>query len=264
MLAIGFFTGIFFAAWRAKKDGENPDHIYNLSIWVVISSLIGARLYYVLIHFNEFETDENLSFMYRIFIMLKNIFWPVGSEGQIGISGLVLYGGLILATISAVIYLYIHKLNVPRFIDYIAPSLGLGEFFTRIGCFLNGCCFGKPTDSMFGLVFPGHSAAGMYYPGMHIHPAQLYNAFAGLFIFIALIYLERYKKFYGFTSLLYFIFYSMGRFIIDYSRYYESHITFFRLSHNQIVSLFIIVISTSLLIYFMTKTSLNNKNSIQE
>ena len=264
MLAIGFFTGIMFAAWRAKRDGENPDHVYNLSVWLVISSLVGARLYYVITHFSEFRADENFPFLYRFFILLKNIFWPVGSDGQIGISGLVLYGGLILATLTAALYLYIHKLNAPKFMDYLAPSLGLGEFFTRVGCFLNGCCFGKPTESIFGMIFPENSAAGMYYPGMHIHPSQLYSSLAGLIIFFALIALERHKKFHGFTSLLYFIFYALGRFIIDYSRYYESNLSFFRLSHNQIVSLVIFVTATSLFIFCMRKASLHDTSSIKE
>ncbi len=263
MLAIGFFAGIMLAAWRVKRDGENPDHVYNISIWLVISSLVGARLYYVISHFSEFRADENLHFLYRFFILLKNVFWPVGYDGQIGISGLVLYGGLILATLAAALYLYIHKLNVFKFMDYFAPSLGLGEFFTRIGCFLNGCCFGKPTESIFGMIFPENSAAGMFYPGIHIHSSQLYNSLAGLIIFIALITLERYKKFNGFTSLLYFNFYSLGRFIIDYSRYYESNLTVFHLSHNQIVSLFIFVTTTSLFIYFMKKASGKTKNTVK-
>ena len=264
MLAIGFFAGIMFAAWRAKRDGENPDHVYNLSVWLVISSLVGSRLYYVITHFSEFRADENLPFLYRFFIILKNVFWPVGYDGQIGISGLVLYGGLILATFTAALYLYIHKLNVFKFMDYLAPSLGLGEFFTRIGCFLNGCCFGKPSESIFGMIFPENSAAGMFYPGMHIHPSQLYNSLAGLIIFFALITLERYKKFNGFTSLLYFIFYSLGRFIIDYSRYYEGNLTFFSLGHNQIVSLFVFVTATILFIYFTKKASGKTINPVKE
>ena len=79
MLAIGFLTGIMIAAKRAQKAGENPEHIYNLSVWVVISSLLGARLYYVVTHYHEFRADHARSFVLRIFIELKNIFWPVGS-----------------------------------------------------------------------------------------------------------------------------------------------------------------------------------------
>ncbi len=259
MLAIGFITGIMFAAYRAKRAGDNPDHVYNLSVWLVISSLLGARLYYVFTHYHEFRVDKNIPFVNRLLMELKNMFWPVGVDGQVGISGLVLYGGLIAATLTAAIYLYMYKLNAKRYLDFLAPSLGLGEFFTRIGCFLNGCCFGKPTESALGMLFPQDSAAGMFFPGLHVHPSQLYNSFAGLAIFFALIKLERYKRFDGFTALLYFMLYSIGRFSIDYSRYYESELIYYGLSHNQILSIVIFVIAASLLIYF-SKTASSKKN----
>ncbi len=248
MLSIGFLFGITFAAYRAKKMGEDPDHVYNLSIWIVLSSLFGARFYYVVTHYSEFRADESLSFLSRVFVEFKNMFWPVGQDGQVGINGLVLYGGLIAATAATIIYLRRHKLKVLKFMDILGPSLGLGEFFTRIGCFLNGCCYGKPTEAWCGVIFPDNSAAGFYYPGVHIHPSQIYNSFAGLVIFISLIILERWKKFDGFTALMYFALYSIGRFSIDYTRYYESRLTFWGLSHNQVLSLIVFTVSLTLIV----------------
>jgi len=262
MLAIGFLSGIMFAAWRARKAGENPDHIYNISVWIVISSLLGARLYYIITHYSEFRVDDTGSVLVRIFLELKNMFWPIGSDGQIGISGLVLYGGLILATAASAYYLKKHRLSVLLYMDILAPSIGLGEFFTRIGCFLNGCCFGYPTDSVCGVVFPEDSAAGFYYPNTPIHPAQLYNSFAGLLIFGLLVYLERYKKFNGFTALLFFILYSVGRFTIDFFRYYEKSMTFHGLSHNQILSLIVFIIAGSLLVYCSVRAGKNTGGRI--
>lgn len=257
MLAIGFLAGIMFAAWRAKKAGENPDHVYNLSLWVVISSFTGARLYYVVTHYDEFRAEKGLSLPVRIYTELKNMFWPVGGDGQIGISGLILYGGLILATIAAAVYLKKHKLSIPKYMDLLGPSIGLGEFFTRIGCFLNGCCFGKPTDSFSGVVFPETSSAGYYYPDMHIHPSQLYNSFAGLAIFVLLLYLERYRRFDGFTALLFFLLYSLGRFTIDFTRYYETDMKVWGLSQNQLLSLGVFMVSGSLLLYFSKRAEKN-------
>ena len=253
MLAIGFLTGIMFAARRAKKAGENPEHVYNLSFWVVISSLVGARLYYVITHYSEFRADAGSSFPARFFIEAKNMFWPVGADGQVGISGLILYGGLILATISTAVYLIKHKLNIPKYMDILAPSIGLGEFFTRIGCFLNGCCFGKPTESCVGVVFPPDSAAGYFYPNTHIHPAQLYNSFAGLSIFLLLLFMERYKKFNGFTALLFFIFYAIARFSTDFFRHYETSMTIWGLSQNQILSIIVFIVAVSVMVYFLKK-----------
>lgn len=253
MLAIGFFTGILFAAWRAKKMGENPDHVFNLSVWLVISSLLGARIYYILTHFSEFRAGESYSLFERILIEFKRMFWPVGSDGQVGISGLIFLGGLILATITAVIYLRYYNLHLLKYLDILGPSIALGEFFTRIGCFLNGCCFGHPTHSLFGIIFPDTSAAGAYFPGVPIHPTQLYNSLAALIIFGLLLWLERFKKFNGFTALLYFMLYSAGRFTIDFFRYYEDTMLVYGLSQNQILSLIIFVVSTVFLVYFYRK-----------
>ena len=248
MLAIGFLSGIMIAAKRAQKAGENPDHIYNLSVWVVISSLLGARLYYIVTHYNEFRAEHAESFVSRFFIEMKNMFWPVGSDGQVGISGLILYGGLIFATITAIVYVKKHKLSIPLYLDIIAPSLGIGEFFTRIGCFLNGCCFGHPTDSFLGVVFPDNSAAGYFYSDTHIHPTQLYNSCAGLFIFAMLLFLERYKKFNGYTALCYFILYSIGRFSLDYFRYYGENLRFLGFTHNQLLSMAVFAAALTLMI----------------
>lgn len=246
MLAVGFLFGIVFAAWRARRMGENPDHIYNLSVWLVISSLFGARLYYIIPHYEEFRAEGDHSLIARIAIELRNMFWPVGSDGVVGISGLTLYGGVILATVVAGFYLARHRLSVPLYMDILAPSLGLGEFFTRIGCFLNGCCFGHPTDSWIGIVFSEESAAGFYYPDTPLHPAQLYNSFAGLFIFCALLLLERHKRFNGYTALLYFMLYAVGRFVIDFFRYYESEMLVGPFSQNQVISLVVFAIALSL------------------
>ena len=263
MLAAGFLTGITIAAWRAKRIGENPEHIYNLSVWMVVSSLLGARLYYVVTHYNEYRAGKGVPLIQRIFIEAKNMFWPVGSDGRVGIDGLVLYGGIILATIAAAVYLKRHKLGVSKYMDIMAPSLGIGEFFTRIGCFFNGCCFGHPTESWFGMVFPDSSTAGYYYPDMHIHPSQLYNSFAGLSILVLLLVLERFKKFDGFTALLYFVLYSAGRFVIDFTRHYEKRLTFYGLSHNQILSIFVFIIAAGLLIYFTYKSGRREAGAIQ-
>ncbi len=258
MLAVGFLAGILIAARRAEKSGEHPDHIYNLSIWIVASSLIGSRLYYVITHFDEFRADPGLPLLTRVFVEFKNMFWPVGADGQVGISGLILYGGLIAATAVSAVYLKRHRLNIPLYMDLLAPSLGIGEFFTRIGCFLNGCCFGRPTESFCGVVFPENSAAGFYYPHTHLHPSQLYNAFAGLAIFFILIWAERHKKFNGFTALLYFILYAVGRFFIDFTRHYEKSMKFLNLSQNQLLSLGIFVVCVVLLVYFTKRAASRN------
>ncbi|MBT4483214.1 MAG: prolipoprotein diacylglyceryl transferase [Candidatus Latescibacteria bacterium] len=260
MLAIGFLTGITLAARRAQKSGENPDHIYNLSIWAVISSLLGARVYYIITHYSEFRASKDTPILTRFFTELKSMFWPIGSDGQIGISGLMLYGGVICATIAVAIYLKKHKLNVLRYMDFIAPSLGLGEFFTRMGCFLNGCCFGKPTEATLGIVFPDSSVAGYYFSDVHIHPTQLYNSIFGLTICILILFLERYKRFDGFSALLFFMLYPLGRFFIDFFRHYESELMVGGMSQFQILSIIIFCGAVSAMV-FLWKTAGRRKEN---
>ena len=250
MLAVAFMAGIILAARRASKAGENPDHIYNMSVWLVLSALFGARLYYVVTHYSEFRARPEITGLTKVLMELRNMFWPVGVDGVVGINGLVLYGGFIGATLTAALYMYKYRLSIPIYMDLMAPSLGLGIFFTRIGCFLNGCCFGKPTKSVFGLIFPFDSAAGYHYHNIHIHPSQLYQSLMGLVIFGTLLYLERHKKFDGFLALLFFMFYAVARFIADFFRYYESHLTLSGLSHNQLLSIVIFIIAGGLLIFF--------------
>ncbi|MFC1490422.1 prolipoprotein diacylglyceryl transferase [Candidatus Latescibacterota bacterium] len=253
MLATGFLCGIMLAAWRAKKAGENVDHIYNISVWIVFASLIGARSYYILTNYSEFRVRGEMFFLKRFFLEFKNMFWPVQANGQIGISGLILYGGLIAATFVAIIYLRHYKLSVAKYLDILAPSFGIGEFFTRIGCFFNGCCFGKPTESSLGVVFPDNSVAGMYYPDIHIHPSQLYNSFAGLGIFLFLLYVERYKRFDGFLALVFFMMYGVIRFSTDFTRHYDSNLRFHSFTHNQVLGIIVFTIAASVMAYRLIK-----------
>ncbi len=247
MLAIGFLAGIMLAARRAERAGENPDHIYSISVWGVIWSLLGSRFFYVITHYHEFRAPEGVSAFVRVFMELRNMFWPVGADGQVGLQGLTYYGGLIAATIATVAYLYRHRLNLPRYLDILAPSIPLGEAFTRIGCFLNGCCFGHPTHSIFGVVFPESCAAGSYYPGVAIHPTQLYNSFAALVLLAFLLFLERYRKFEGFSAAMFFFLYSIVRFSTDFFRFYEEGTKVSGFSENQILSIVIFMVSGAVL-----------------
>jgi phosphatidylglycerol:prolipoprotein diacylglycerol transferase len=254
-LATGFLVSILFAAWRAKKAGLNPDYVYNLSFWIILSSLIGARLYYVVTHYDEFRAPSNLPFVSRLAHEFVNMFWPIGTNGQIGINGLVFYGGLIAATVATAVFLRVHRLSIPRFMDILAPSLGIGIFFTRIGCFFNGCCYGKPTDSFLGVCFPPESAAGYFYPGQALYPTQLFQSAWGLAIFLALLLVDRYKRFDGLTALAFFLMYAVARFTVDFYRAYEPNLYFLGLSHNQWVSIVTFTVSGGLMLFFSLRTN---------
>jgi phosphatidylglycerol:prolipoprotein diacylglycerol transferase len=131
--------------------------------------------------------------------------------------------------------------------DVMAPSLGLGLMITRIGCFLNGCCFGLPTDGPLGICFPAGSEAARtalslvaghaHGDCVPIHPAQLYSSFAGLLILASLLLFDRRRHFEGAVFALFLLLYGLKRFTVDLFRYYEDAMTVAGLSVNQWLSI---------------------------
>jgi phosphatidylglycerol:prolipoprotein diacylglycerol transferase len=238
MLAISFIVGIYVAVKKAEKRGIKGEEIVNLGFIIILASIVGARLFYVLFHLNEFRGR----WIYA--------FWPVQEDGTIGLGGLILLGGFIFAFLSAVVYLWYKKLNFWKIADSIAPAIALGVFFTRIGCFLNGCCFGTACSEPWSVVFPSNSPAGSIMGNIHIHPTQLYSSFYGLVIFGILMWMDNRRKFDGEIIALFLIFYGLSRFIVDFYRYYESQMFLVDgLQFNQIVSLILIFIGIGMLIY---------------
>ena len=135
--------------------------------------------------------------------------------------------------------------------------LGLG--IARIGCFLNGCCFGQPSHSCLAVVFPYNSPAGYTYPDTPLFPIQLAASLAGFGIFALLLLLERYKSFDGFTFWLMLILYSAARFTIDFFRYYEENAVFATvggvgLTINQGLNILIFVLSLFAWSYLRNKS----------
>jgi len=132
-------------------------------------------------------------------------------------------GGVILALLSTFIYAIVKKINFLKIGDVLAPSFLLGAGFQRIGgCFLNGCCYGKPTDTPFGIIFPSNSVAGYHFHDVPIFPAQLFSAvlcFAGFFL---VLWLDKRHSFSSYTLWITMTVYIICRFIADQFRYYES------------------------------------------
>lgn len=246
MLALSFMLGIYWAMRRAKKEGVDPNNIMDLSIWIVVSAIIGSRFLYVIYHLEEFRGH---------WLDTVN---PFQSSGQIGIAGLTMLGGVVLAIVVSLIYLRIKKLPVLKVTDIMIPSFGLGIFLTRIGCFLNGCCHGVPTDLPWGVTFTNpYSACAPDLLNQAIHPTQIYSSLYGLLILVVLLVAERYKKYDGFLFYLFFILYGVSRFLVDMVRYYEESaiVSGLGITINQTISLMMILTGILLLVnnYFKTK-----------
>jgi phosphatidylglycerol---prolipoprotein diacylglyceryl transferase len=202
-LALSFGLGIWLAGRRAEKRGIPAERITDVSLVIVLATVIGARALYVAAHWDTFAT--------RIGDIFRT--W----EG-----GLTMYGGAIPATILGMWYLRRAGVDMWKAADAIAPSMAIGLGFTRIGCFLSGCCFGTPTDLPWGCVFPAGSHAASVFPGVAIHPAQLYASFGGFAIGAFLLYLDRRRLPTGTLFLLFLALYSVLRTLLDLVRTYDA------------------------------------------
>lgn len=234
LVFLGFAFGIWFASKRAERLGIPKELVTDVSLWILVSSLVGARGLYVLTHTHEFEGRwlDTIS--------------PIQSDGTIGIAGLVLLGGVILATVAVILYSYRRKISVWIITDLFVPSLALGEFFGRVGCYLNGCCFGLPTQLPWGVVFPTTCVAGVEFPDTHIHPTQLYMSIAALLTFFLLLKIDPKLKRSGHLFGVYLFIYGVVRFVIEDIRFYESSMILIRggelyLTVSQVISISMVI-----------------------
>jgi phosphatidylglycerol:prolipoprotein diacylglycerol transferase len=254
LLAVSFAVGLWFALTRAKRWNVKPDLVLDLFLIILLSSVFGSRFFYVIFHLSEFEGHP------------WDMINPVQSSGELGIAGLSMVGGVVLAVGFGVLYLFIKKQNVWRIADMLSPAFMLGLGITRIGCYLNGCCFGKPTHSCVGVVFPYDSAAGYFNPDIPIYPTQLFHSGAGFLIFFFLIWAEKHKRFDGFTFWLMISLFSLQRIIIDFFRYYEPEMIFastgsMTISINQAVLAPVMVFSIFIWNYLRRKELLTSKKN---
>jgi len=256
MMALSVIIGLFISLKRAGKFGVAKDIVYDMIIVVVVSAIVGSRIFYVVFHLDEFRGNW------------LDIVNPFGSGG-FGIAGLSMMGGVFLVVISVAVYSWIKKLSFPKVADVIAPAFLLGAGITRIGCFLNGCCFGRTTDGPCGVNFPEGAARSFldYYVQAHpgevitgLLPTQLLASVIGFALFFFVLWLERWRKFDGYTSWLVLGLYSIDRFFVDQFRAYETNQIIGRLGPltftvNEIVLLILFVFSLTMFIWSMRNHS---------
>lgn len=204
MLVISFALGILIAQRRAKARGIRAEAILDVTTVILLSSIIGSRFLYVVFHVEEFRGH---------WIDTINVFK--------GLAGLSMYGGIVLAVVLSVLYMRRKRLPVWQISDAIAPSIALGLGITRIGCLLNGCCFGQPTDLPWGITFPPGCVAWSVVGGAHIHPTQLYESIAGFLIFAIALLIDRRRLGQGSVLCVVLGLYGVVRFFVDFVRFQE-------------------------------------------
>ncbi|MFC1543835.1 prolipoprotein diacylglyceryl transferase [Gemmatimonadota bacterium] len=217
LMATGFAVGAWWLVRRGTKRGMPAHRLIDLSIAMVVAGLAGGRMMYVLTHLGEFSSRPWLAL------------WPFQPDGTFGLQGFVYYGGIITALPVAAWLLRRWGLSPLRVLDAGAPALALGTAFGRMGCFLNGCCFGRPSSGPFGMVFPEGSQAGAMFAATRIHPTQLYMVADNLLIVLALLAVDRrWGRFDGAVIGTYLILTGLTRGYEDLYRYYESGMRLFQ------------------------------------
>jgi len=200
-LAIAFLCAILITVKLAQRDGLPKEKIYDLSLWMLLASLVGSK---VLMLFTEPEYRDHP--------------WQLISLDFLR-SGGVFYGGLIGAVLMGYFLMKRYKLPWWKTADACAPGIAIGNFFGRQGCFAAGCCWGKPTNLPWGVKFTqlGHEITGVPVD-VHLHPTQLYESFAMLLVFLFLFWLHKRKRFSGQVILFYGLLYSVVRFSVEFVR----------------------------------------------
>lgn len=151
MMVVGFLIAIHIVRGLSRRLGHNPEHITNVAIYALITGIVGARVFYVVHYWGNFKNSP-----IEVFFVWKG--------------GLELLGGVISAILMIIIYLWVQKLPIRRYLDILAIGLMIALAFGRVGCLLNGCCHGKLCSQPWAITFPYASIA--YTSQVYADPAR--------------------------------------------------------------------------------------------
>lgn len=210
IIGVAILAGIFIAAAEAKRTGQNPEDYFDFAIYAVIFSIMGARIYYVVFSWDMYKDD------------LKSIF-------NLRQGGLAIYGGVIAAIITVLVYARIKKMSAPVMFDTACIGLVAGQAIGRWGNFFNREAFGEYTDGFTAMRLPvsavrssditelmrQHMETVDNTPCIQVHPTFLYESVWCLIVFVILLLYRRHKKFDGEVFLIYLSGYGFGRFWIE-------------------------------------------------
>ncbi len=202
LIAAGFVVGIYLASRQARRENLNPNTVLDLSFWILIAAMVGSRIAFIIVNIDDYLDDPWLFF-------------------KIWQGGLVFYGGFIGSILVSWYYCRKYAVNFFRISDIMIPSVALGHFFGRLGCYSAGCCHGSATGiDSFGAVFTstGTVVARSQLLGVHIHPTQLYEALGELTIFVILILMRKRKRHHGQLLVGWLLLYAPLRFINEMFR----------------------------------------------
>ena len=176
LVGLGCLAGLWTASRRGLLDGFPPDKVYDVGLWVLIGTVIGARALHVISYWDQ-------EFAGRPWIAILNL-----RQG-----GLVFYGGFLGAAAAVLLFCAFKKEPLWRIADMLAPSTALGSVFGRIGCLMTGCCYGSACTLPWAIHFPTDHTTH----GSPVHPSQIYDSLTNLAVYGVLEWAYRRKRFDG-------------------------------------------------------------------
>lgn len=235
-MALAFLASIFLIRHEAKRKKLNPDIAYDIVLFAMIGGIIGARLVYVIDHWHDFAANP-----VKVF--------------EVWQGGLIFYGGLIGGALAVLALIKFKKMPIGKIADIVAPSLAVGSAIGRLGCFSNGCCYGKETSLPWGVTFNSElsSARPLNVP---LHPTQVYEFTYNLVILGVLWWARPRLKSDGLLFWLYITLYGLFRFIVEFFR--ANPDAYLGMSASQIFSLVMLLagITAMFVYYFRSKDRL--------
>ena len=244
IIGLGILTGLLIAAAEAKRSGQNPEDYFDLAIYAVIFSIIGARLYYVAFSWDMYKDD---------LLSILNI-----RQG-----GLAIYGGVIAAVITVFVFARVKKMSATLILDTAGLGLVAGQMIGRWGNFFNREAFGEYTNSFLAMRLPVDAVRGSDITELmrknmetvkgvsyiQVHPTFLYESLWCLMVLIIMLIYRKHKKFNGEVFLVYLLGYGLGRFLIEGLRTDQLLIPKIGLPVSQILAGVLVVASLALIIY---------------
>ena len=238
IIALGVLCGVFMAEYVAKKEKVDPDIIWDFTVYAVIFSVIGARIYYVI-----FEWDMYKGNLLEIFNFRHG--------------GLAIYGAVIAAFTTLYVYSRLKKQNFLQIADVCMPGLVLGQVIGRWGNFTNREVFGKYTDNLIAMRLPvdavrsrdisadiaAHMADGTNY--IQVHPTFLYESLWNLLLLCIMLFYHNHKKFKGEMCLIYLGGYGLGRFWIEGIRTDQLYVRGTTVPVSQLIAIICVIVSVS-------------------
>lgn len=227
MIAMGILAAYFTGEYRAKKYKLEYQHVFYLVIWCVAGGFTGAKLLYWITEWKTVIRDPGF--------LLETL-----------TDGFVVFGGIVGGILTAYVYCRIKRLRFLAFFDVLMPSVALAQGFGRIGCLLAGCCYGRETGGRLAITFHHSDFAPN---NVALVPTQIYSSILDFLHYGLLLYVLKHKKWDGQTGAAYLVFYSIGRFILEFFRGDLERGSVGALSTSQFISIFTLAAGIGLMAF---------------